>query len=135
MAMVTLGNKENPGIGGHLSSYASISNLWEVGFNHFFKIDENGIADNIYFQGHSSPGVYSRAYLEGRLTEEHLENFRREVYSEKGLTSYPHPRLMPEFWNHPTVSMGLGPLSAIYQARFNKYLFQRDLIDENDQKV
>ena len=135
MAMVARANKENPGIGGHLSSYASISNLWEVGFNHFFKIDEKGIADNIYFQGHSSPGIYSRAYLEGRLTEEHLENFRREVYSKKGLTSYPHPRLMPEFWNHPTVSMGLGPLSAIYQARFNKYLFQRGLIDKNDQKV
>jgi len=135
MAMVARANKAHAGLGGHISTYASISNLWEVGFNHFFKIDKNGKADNIYFQGHASPGIYSRAYLEGRLSEENLNNFRREIYSEKGLTSYPHPRLMPEFWNHPTVSMGLGALQAIYQARFNKYLFQRGLIEENEQKV
>jgi pyruvate dehydrogenase E1 component len=135
MAMVAKANQKQPGIGGHISTYASIAYLWEVGFNHFFKIDENGKADNIYFQGHASPGIYSRAFLEGRLTEEHLENFRREIKSSKGLTSYPHPRLMPEFWNFPTVSMGLAPIMAIYQARFNKYLYQRGLIENNNQKV
>ncbi|SHG64149.1 pyruvate dehydrogenase E1 component [Salegentibacter echinorum] len=135
MAMVARTNKRHAGLGGHISTYASISNLWEVGFNHFFKVDKNGKADNIYFQGHASPGIYSRAFLEGRLSEENLDNFRREVHSEKGLTSYPHPRLMPNFWNHPTVSMGLGPIQAIYQARFNKYLYQRGLIEKNEQKV
>ncbi len=135
LAMVARANKAHSGIGGHISTYASISNLWEVGFNHFFKIYEDGKADNIYFQGHASPGIYSRAFLEGRLTEEHLANFRREIHSKKGLTSYPHPRLMPHFWNHPTVSMGLGPIMAIYQARFNKYLHLRGLTENNDQKV
>lgn len=135
MAMVVRANKKSSGIGGHISTYSSISNLWEVGFNHFFKGNEDRAGDNIYFQGHASPGIYSRAFLEGRLTEEHLENFRREIKSEKGLTSYPHPRLMPEFWCHPTVSMGLGPISAIYQARFNKYLYQRGLTESNEQKV
>ncbi|MUP45960.1 pyruvate dehydrogenase (acetyl-transferring), homodimeric type [Gramella sp. BOM4] len=135
MAMVVRGNKENKGIGGHISTYASIANLWEVGFNHFFKIYEDGKADLVYFQGHASPGIYSRAFLEGRLSRENLENFRRDVKSGKSLTSYPHPKLMPDFWNFPTVSMGLAPIMAIYQARFNKYLYQRDLIDENKQKV
>ncbi len=135
MAMVVKANMANKGIGGHISSYASMANLWEVGFNHFFKIYESGKSDLVYFQGHASPGVYSRAFLEGRLTEEHLENFRREIKSEKGLSSYPHPHLMPEFWNFPTVSMGLGAIMAIYQARFNKYLQNRGLLEENNQKV
>ncbi|MGA8855518.1 MAG: pyruvate dehydrogenase (acetyl-transferring), homodimeric type, partial [Christiangramia sp.] len=135
MAMVARANKESAGIGGHISTYASMSNLWEVGFHHFFKGNEESPGDNIYFQGHASPGIYSRAFLEGRLTKENLNNFRREIKSDKGLTSYPHPRLMPEFWNHPTVSMGLASITAIYQARFNKYLHHRGLIDNNDQKV
>lgn len=135
MAMVVRANKKSKGIGGHISTYGSMADLWEVGFNHFFKIDEDGKADMVYFQGHASPGVYARAFLEGRLTEENLENFRREVKSEKGLSSYPHPHLMPKFWKFPTVSMGLGPITSIYQARFNKYLNQRDLISENKQKV
>ncbi|MFO7745017.1 MAG: pyruvate dehydrogenase (acetyl-transferring), homodimeric type [Psychroflexus sp.] len=135
MAMVVKANKADEGIGGHISTYASIAQLWEVGFHHFFKIDDNGIADQIYFQGHASPGIYSRAYLEGRLTEEHLEQFRHEVQSDKGLSSYPHPYLMSDLWNNPTVSMGLGPIQAIYRARFNKYLHNRELIDENKSKV
>ena len=135
MAMVVRANKESAGIGGHISTYASMSNLWEVGFHHFFKGNEESPGDNIYFQGHASPGIYSRAFLEGRLTKEHLKNFRREIKSEKGLTSYPHPRLMPEFWNHPTVSMGLASITAIYQARFNKYLHHRGLIEDNEHKV
>jgi len=135
MAMVVKANKESAGIGGHISTYSSISNLWEVGFNHFFKGIDEGPGDNIYFQGHASPGIYARAFLEGRLDEENLENFRREIKSKKGLTSYPHPLLMPEFWNHPTVSMGLASITAIYQARFNKYLEHRGLIEENNRKV
>ncbi|WP_300441197.1 pyruvate dehydrogenase (acetyl-transferring), homodimeric type [Christiangramia sp.] len=135
MAMVARANKKSAGIGGHISTYASISNLWEVGFNHFFKGIDEGAGDHIYYQGHASPGIYSRAFLEGRLDEENLENFRREIKSEKGLTSYPHPRLMPEFWNHPTVSMGLAPITAIYQARFNKYLEHRGLTEDTKQKV
>ncbi len=135
MAMVAKANKENKGIGGHISTYGSISDLWEVGFNHFFNVKEDGKADFVYFQGHASPGIYSRAFLEGRLTKKHLENFRRDLKSEKSLTSYPHPKLMPDFWNFPTVSMGLAPIMAIYQARFNKYLYQRELIGDNDQKV
>lgn len=135
MAMVVRANKESEGIGGHISTYGSIANLWEVGFNHFFRIDEQGKADLVYFQGHASPGIYARAFLEGRLSEKDLENFRRELKPEGGLPSYPHPRLMPHFWSFPTVSMGLGPIMAIYQARFNKYLHQRGLIEENKQKV
>lgn len=135
MAMVVRANKESEGIGGHISTYASIANLWEVGFNHFFRIDEQGKADLVYFQGHASPGIYARAFLEGRLSEKDLENFRRELKPEGGLPSYPHPRLMPQFWSFPTVSMGLAPIMAIYQARFNKYLHQRGLIEENNQKV
>lgn len=135
MAMVVKANKRQEGIGGHISTYGSIANLWEVGFNHFFNIDDNGTADMIYFQGHASPGIYSRAFLEGRISEKQLENFRRELQEEPGLTSYPHPRLMPEFWRFPTVSMGLAPITAIYQARFNKYLKQRGIIKENKNKV
>ncbi|MEX2592653.1 MAG: pyruvate dehydrogenase (acetyl-transferring), homodimeric type [Anditalea sp.] len=135
MAMVVKANKESNGIGGHISTYASIADLWEVGFHHFFKVDDKGKADIIYFQGHASPGVYSRAFLEGRLTEKELGNFRRELKPEGGLSSYPHPFLMPEFWRFPTVSMGLSPIMAIYQARFNKYLKNRGFINENKQKV
>lgn len=134
MAMVVKANKADEGIGGHISTYASIAQLWEVGFHHFFKI-ENDVQDQIYFQGHASPGIYARAYMEGRLTKKNLENFRHEVQSEKGLTSYPHPHLMPSFWSNPTVSMGLGPIQAIYRARFNKYLHNRGLIDEDNSKV
>lgn len=137
MAMVVRANKELSGIGGHISTYASAATLYEVGFNHFFKgkgDDHNG--DIIYFQGHAAPGIYARAYLEGRITEEELNNFRRELQKDgPGLSSYPHPWLMPEFWEYPTVSMGLGPIMAIYQARFNKYLNDRGIKDTTGQKV
>jgi len=125
MAMVVKANKSFSGIGGHIASFASSAILYEVGFDYFFRgpNSENG-GDLVFFQGHSSPGMYSRAYLEGRLTEEQLLNFRREVEG-KGLSSYPHPRLMPDFWQFPTVSMGLGPIMAIYQARFMKYMQAR----------
>ncbi len=137
MAMVTRGNKRSDGIGGHISTFASSATLYEVGFNHFFKgRGEDGYSgDIIYFQGHASPGMYSRAFLEGRLTEENLENFRRELQPSGGLSSYPHPWLMPGFWEYPTVSMGLGPIMAIYQARFNEYLRDRGLKDTSGQKV
>jgi pyruvate dehydrogenase E1 component len=135
MAMVVKANRNDAGIGGHISTYGSIANLWEVGFNHFFTIDENNIADQVYFQGHASPGIYSRAFLEGRLDEENLTEFRHEIQSEKGLSSYPHPHLMPNFWSNPTVSMGLGAIQAIYRAKFNKYMHQRELIDNNEQHV
>src|SRR6186713_468008 len=125
----------DPGIGGHISTYASAATLYEVGFNHFFRgKDHPDGGDIIYYQGHCAPGIYARAYLEGRLTEEQLLNFRQEV-DGKGLSSYPHPKLMPEFWQFPTVSMGLGPLMAIYQARFMKYLAARDVVDPGDRKV
>ncbi|MHB8929119.1 MAG: pyruvate dehydrogenase (acetyl-transferring), homodimeric type [Melioribacteraceae bacterium] len=136
MAMVVRANKEEPGIGGHISTYASAATLYEIGFNHFFRgKNENHEADIIYFQGHASPGIYARAYLEGRISKEQLENFRRELKPGGGLSSYPHPWLMPEFWQFPTVSMGLGPLQAIYQARFNRYLEDRGLKKVSDQKV
>lgn len=135
MVMVVKANQADSGIGGHISTYASIAQLWEVGFHHFFKEVENGVSDQIYFQGHASPGIYARAYLEGRLIKEHLEEFRHEVQSEKGLSSYPHPYLMPDFWSNPTVSMGLGPIQAIYRARFNKYLVNRGIIEEDNSKV
>ena len=136
MAMVVRANQESPGIGGHLASYASIATLFEVGFNHFFHAptDEH-FGDFVYFQGHSSPGIYSRAFLEGRLQESDLGRFRRETPRETGLSSYPHPWLMPEFWQFPTVSMGLGPLMAIYQARFLKYLTNRGIIDASQSRV
>lgn len=135
MAMVVRANKEAKGIGGHISTYGSLAELLEVGFHHFFKVDKKGVSDLVYFQGHASPGVYARAFLEGRITEKQLINFRRELDPEGGLSSYPHPYLMPEFWNFPTVSMGLSSVMSIYQARFNKYLKRRKLIAENKQKV
>ena len=128
MAMVVKANKVESGIGGHISTYASAATLYEVGFNHFFRGKRGGYeGDQIYFQGHASPGIYARAFLEGRITKEQLENFRRELQPTTGLSSYPHPWLMPDFWEFPTVSMGLGPIMAIYQARFNRYLEDRDL--------
>jgi len=136
LAMVVRANRESDGIGGHISTYASAATLYEVAFNHFFRGKEAGAdADLIYFQGHASPGVYARAFLEGRLDETHLHNFRHELREGGGLSSYPHPWLMPDFWEYPTVSMGLGPLMAIYQARFNKYLENRGLKPASTQKV
>ncbi|MHB8717788.1 MAG: pyruvate dehydrogenase (acetyl-transferring), homodimeric type [Candidatus Dormibacteria bacterium] len=133
--MVTRANKRSDGIGGHLSTYASAASLYEVGFNHFFRGKDDGRpGDQIYYQGHAAPGMYSRAFLEGRLTEENLDNFRQET-GGRGLSSYPHPRLMPEFWEFPTVSMGIGPLNAIYQARFNRYLYQRHIADTSESRV
>jgi pyruvate dehydrogenase E1 component len=135
MAMVTRANRRYDGLGGHLSTYASSASLYEVGFNHFFhgKAD-GGYGDQVFIQGHGAPGAYARAYLEGRLTEEHLDRFRREV-GGGGLPSYPHPRRMPDFWEFPTVSMGLGPLNAVYQARFNRYLLHRQIADTSKAKV
>src|ERR671927_1252126 len=134
-AMVVRANKAEEGIGGHISTYASAATLYEVGFNHFFRGHENGDGDVIFFQGHAAPGIYARAYLEGRIDETHLENFRRELRAGGGLSSYPHPWLMPDFWEYPTVSMGLGPLMAIYQARFWRYLEDRGIKDTTKQKV
>src|SRR5439155_854147 len=135
-AMVLRANHDYPGIGGHLATYASAASLYEVGFNHFFRGKDDGKAgDQIFFQGHASPGIYARAYLEGRLTEDQLAHFRREVVPGQGLSSYPHPRLMPDFWEFPTVSMGLGPLAAIYQARFNRYLLHRGIADTSGSRV
>src|SRR5690606_31153652 len=132
MAMVVKANKLENGIGGHISTYASAATLFEIGFNHFFRgKGEDYDGDQIYFQGHASPGIYARAFLEGRLSAEQLENFRRELKPGGGLSSYPHPWLMPEFWEFPTVSMGLGPIMAIYQARFNRYLEDRGLKKTN----
>src|SRR5215472_2662216 len=136
MAMVVRANKHDPGIGGHISTYASLATLAEVGHNHFFHAsygDQPG--DFVYFQGHASPGTYARAFLEGRLTEKHLENFRHELRDHPGLSSYPHPWLMPDFWQFPTVSMGLGPISAIYQARFMRYLEHRGVIPQTPRKI
>ncbi len=136
MAMVVRANNNFGGLGGHISTYASAATLYEVAFNHFFRgKDESGVGDMVYFQGHASPGIYARAFLEGRIDEVHLENFRRELRPDGGLSSYPHPWLMPKFWEFPTVSMGLGPIMAIYQARFNKYLVNRGLMEPNDRKV
>ena len=136
MAMVVRANQNNHGIGGHISTYASAATLYEIGFNHFFRgKDDGGTGDQIYFQGHAAPGIYARAFLEGRLTEHELENFRRELADGGGLCSYPHPRLMPGFWEFPTVSMGLGPITAIYQARFNRFLEDRGLRPDAGHKV
>ena len=135
MAMVVRANKENDGIGGHISTYASAATLYEVAFNHFFRGRDGHEGDFIFFQGHASPGIYARAFLEGRLSEEQLKNFRRELVKGGGLSSYPHPWLMPDFWEVPTVSMGLGPIMAIYQARFNRYLEDRGLKPVTDAKV
>ncbi len=134
-AMVVRANKKAEGIGGHLSSYASSASLYEVGFNHFFRGKDNGTpGDAVYFQGHAAPGVYARAFLEGRLDESQLDNFRMEV-GGNGLSSYPHPRLMPDFWEYPTVSMGLGPINSIYHARFLKYLQNRKIEDTSGSHV
>ncbi|MBI5091307.1 MAG: pyruvate dehydrogenase (acetyl-transferring), homodimeric type [Candidatus Hydrogenedentes bacterium] len=136
MAMVVRANRDEHGIGGHISTYASAATLYEVGFNHFFRGKGAGHeGDQIYFQGHAAPGIYARAFLEGRLSAEQLANFRRELKPGGGLSSYPHPWLMPNFWEFPTVSMGLGPLMAIYQARFNRYLEDRGLKQDTGSKV
>ena len=136
LAMVVRANKYDEGIGGHISTFASQATLTEVAFNHFFHGSYGDQAgDFVYFQGHASPGVYARAFLEGRLTEKHLENFRHELREHPGLSSYPHPWLMPNFWQFPTVSMGLGPINAIYQARFMRYLENRGLIPATPRKV
>jgi len=133
--MVSRANTLSKGIGGHLATYASSASLYEVGFNHFFRGRDDGMpGDQVYFQGHAAPGIYARAFLEGRLDEERLDHFRMEL-GGKGLSSYPHPRLMPDFWEFPTVSMGLGPINAIYQARFNRYLHNRRLVDTSEAKV
>jgi pyruvate dehydrogenase E1 component len=138
-AAIMVHRAQRPGIsvGGHISSYASSASLYEVGFNHFFRgKDHPGGGDQIWFQGHASPGIYARAFLEGRLSEHQLDGFRQEVsHPGGGLSSYPHPRLMPDFWEFPTVSMGLGPINAIYQARFNRYLHGRGIKDTSDQHV
>jgi pyruvate dehydrogenase E1 component len=136
VAMVLRANSQFSGIGGHLATYASAATLYEVGFNWFFKgRDGGGAGDQIFYQGHAAPGIYARAFLEGRLSEDELDHFRRETPPQHGLSSYPHPRLMPEFWEFPTVSMGLGPISAIYQARFNRYLQNRGLLDTSGSRV
>ncbi len=135
--MVVRANKHADGIGGHLSTFASSASLYEIGFNHFFRgKDDGNSGDHIYFQGHATPGVYARAFLERRLEESDLDQFRREIGRDgKGLSSYPHPRLMPDFWEFPTVSMGLGPISALYHARFNRYLQNRELDDTSQSRV
>jgi pyruvate dehydrogenase E1 component len=135
VAMVLRANNAYTGIGGHLSTYASSASLYEVGFNHFFRgKDDGAVGDQIFYQGHAAPGMYARAFLEGRLSDAQLDCFRREV-GGGGLSSYPHARLMPEFWEFPTVSMGIGPISAIYQARFNRYLANRGLADTSGSRV
>ncbi len=136
MAMVHGANKKFAGLGGHISTFASSATLYEVGQNHFFHgRSEDHLGDMVYFQGHASPGMYARAFVEGRLDESHLEHFRREIPRGQGLSSYPHPWLMPNFWQFPTVSMGLGPITAIYHARFLKYLHHRGLIDTSKSRV
>ena len=143
LAMVVRANREHAELGGHIASYASAADLFEVGFNHFFRAGDTGegkgspgtrSGDLVYFQPHSAPGVYARAFLEGRLSEEHLEHYRREV-GGKGLSSYCHPWLMPDFWQFPTGSMGLGPINAIYQARFMRYLENRGILATAGRKV
>ena len=136
MAMVTKANKETPGIGGHISTFASAATLYEVAFNHFLKGPNHPSGhDMVFFQGHASPGIYARAYLEGRLNKTHLNNFRRELTAGGGLSSYPHPYLMPDFWQFATVSMGLGPMMAIYQARFMRYMIDRGFMEDTGRKV
>ncbi len=135
MAMVDRANHRFPSLGGHLSTFASAAALYDVGFNHFWRgKSDGGFGDQVFIQGHAAPGIYARAYLEGRLTEEHLDRFRREVFGG-GLPSYPHPRRLPEFWEFPTVSMGLGPLNAVAQARFNRYLHHHEIVDTSASKV
>ncbi|MBS4099508.1 MAG: pyruvate dehydrogenase (acetyl-transferring), homodimeric type [Sulfuricella sp.] len=135
VATVMRANAKSPGVGGHIASFASAATLYDVGFNHFFRAQNDSFGgDLLYIQGHSAPGIYARAFLEGRISEAHMENFRQEVGGE-GIPSYPHPWLMPDFWQFPTVSMGLGPLQAIYQARFMKYLTDRGIVDCSGRKV
>ena len=134
-AMVVKANKKNPELGGHIGTFASAATLYDVGMNHFWRAKNNKFGgDLVYFQGHSAPGIYARAFLEGRLTAKQLSNFRQEVGVD-GLSSYPHPWLMPKFWQFPTVSMGLGPILSIYQARFTKYLINRGLLKNEDRKI
>ncbi len=135
--MVSRANRPGLGVGGHIATYASAASLYEVGFNHFFRGKDHGESgDQVFFQGHAAPGIYARAYLEGRLTEQQLNGFRQELsHPGGGLPSYPHPRLMPDFWEFPTVSMGLGPINAIYQARFNQYLLAREIKDTSRSHV
>ena len=136
MAMVVRANRQCPGIGGHISTYQSSATLLEVGFNHFFRgKTEDRLGDQVYFQGHGAPGIYARAFLQGRLTKKQLRNFRRELADGGGLSSYPHPWLMPDFWQFPTVSMGLTSINAIYQARFNRYLHDRGIVDTSNSRV
>jgi pyruvate dehydrogenase E1 component len=136
MAMVVNANRKHSGIGGHISTFASSATLYEVGFNHFFRgADGDRPADMVFFQGHAAPGIYARAFLEGRLDEHHLQHFRQELAEGGGLSSYPHPYLMPEFWQFPTVSMGLGPIISIYQARFNRYLRARGFVKGEEPRV
>ena len=135
LAMVLRANKTGDDLGGHLASFASSATLYDVGFNHFFRANSDSFGgDLIYYQGHCAPGIYARSFLEGRLTEDQLNNFRREVNGQ-GLSSYPHPYLMPDYWQYPTVSMGLGPIMSIYQAHIQKYLMNRGLIKEENRKV
>src|SRR6202035_5188495 len=141
MAIVVRANQESSELGGHIATYQSLATLYEVGFNHFWRGPggEGGASgaggDLVYFQGHSSPGNYARAYLEGRLTEQELDAFRQEVSHPDGLSSYPHPWLMPDFWQFPTVSLGIGAITSIYQARFMKYLEARDIARTAGRKV
>ncbi|MFN7673656.1 MAG: pyruvate dehydrogenase (acetyl-transferring), homodimeric type, partial [Betaproteobacteria bacterium] len=135
VATVLRANKESSELGGHIASFQSAATLYDVGFDHFWHAPSKAHGgDMIFMQGHSAPGVYARAFLEGRITEEQMENFRREVDGE-GISSYPHPWLMPDFWQFATVSMGLGPLQAIYQARFMKYLHHRGIVNTEGRKV
>jgi pyruvate dehydrogenase E1 component len=134
--MVSRTNTRFDGLGGHISTFASSAELYDVGFNHFFRgKDQDRSGDQIYFQGHASPGIYARSFLEGRITQDQMEHFRRETERGKGLSSYPHPRLMPDYWEFPTVSMGLGPIASIYQARFNRYLEARGIVDTTHSRV
>jgi pyruvate dehydrogenase E1 component len=136
MAMVVNANRKHNGLGGHISTFASAATLYEIGFNHFFRArNENFTGDLVYFQGHATPGIYARAFLERRLDDHQLQNFRQELAEGGGLSSYPHPYLMPDFWQFPTVSMGLGPIMSIYQARFNRYLKARGIINGEEPKV
>ena len=134
LAIVLRANMNDDDLGGHISTFSSAATLYDVGFNYFFKGSEGQLEDLIYYQGHSSPGIYARSFLEGYLNEEDLDNFRREV-KKPGLSSYPHPWLMPEYWQFPTVSMGLGPIMGIYQAHIMRYMSARGLVPRDDRKV
>ncbi|MDJ0880726.1 MAG: pyruvate dehydrogenase (acetyl-transferring), homodimeric type, partial [Gammaproteobacteria bacterium] len=135
-AMVVQANRKSTELGGHIASFASAATLYDIGFNHFFRAptDENK-GDLVFFQGHSAPGIYARAFLEGRISEQQLLKFRQEALDENGLSSYPHPWLMPDFWQFPTVSMGLGPIMSIYQARFMKYMENRGFLESQKRKI